>query len=137
MSAKAGDVTSKYDQDGVEVNPLQSVDIGTHWCYVDYKHLVHLLGENHELLKASQILVIAILLFGMAFILILNLLDIIVVVDSWSLSCVCLQSVDWTSFGFPERTGVQSTFWFGSDGACTPCHYDTYGCNLVLQVYNT
>ncbi|XP_035683540.1 HSPB1-associated protein 1-like [Branchiostoma floridae] len=46
-----------------------------------------------------------------------------------------LQGVRWEDFGFPGRTGTESTIWVGSAGAHTPCHYDTYGCNLVLQVY--
>ena len=43
--------------------------------------------------------------------------------------------VDWSAFGFNERDGAQSTFWLGSQGAYTVCHYDTYGCNLVAQIY--
>ncbi|XP_066295391.1 HSPB1-associated protein 1-like isoform X2 [Branchiostoma lanceolatum] len=46
-----------------------------------------------------------------------------------------LEAVRWDDFGFPGRTGVESTIWVGSAGAHTPCHYDSYGCNLVLQVY--
>ncbi|GLH01610.1 Uncharacterized protein GBIM_07712 [Gryllus bimaculatus] len=46
-----------------------------------------------------------------------------------------LQAVCWEDFGFPEQRGEQSTVWIGSDGAHTPCHFDTYGCNLVAQVY--
>ncbi|XP_069838560.1 HSPB1-associated protein 1 isoform X2 [Dendropsophus ebraccatus] len=45
-----------------------------------------------------------------------------------------LQEVSWTDFGFPGRDGRDSTLWVGSGGANTPCHIDTYGCNLVLQV---
>ena len=41
----------------------------------------------------------------------------------------------WKHFGFPERGGSDSTIWIGNDGAHTPCHLDTYGCNLVAQVY--
>ena len=37
------------------------------------------------------------------------------------------KSVDWSCFGFPERSGEAST----------PCHVDTYGCNLVAQIYGT
>lgn len=40
----------------------------------------------------------------------------------------------WSDFGFPGRNGQESTLWIGSLGAHTPCHLDTYGCNLVLQV---
>ncbi|XP_020841608.1 HSPB1-associated protein 1 isoform X3 [Phascolarctos cinereus] len=45
-----------------------------------------------------------------------------------------LQNVVWSDFGFPGRNGRESTLWIGSLGANTPCHLDSYGCNLVLQV---
>ncbi|XP_069588722.1 HSPB1-associated protein 1 isoform X1 [Ranitomeya imitator] len=45
-----------------------------------------------------------------------------------------LQEVSWADFGFPGRDGRDSTLWIGSRGANTPCHIDSYGCNLVLQV---
>jgi len=45
-----------------------------------------------------------------------------------------LPMVDWSPFGYPGRNGNESTFWMGTAGAHTPCHYDTYGCNLVAQV---
>ncbi|KAM5153008.1 HSPB1-associated protein 1 [Mantella aurantiaca] len=45
-----------------------------------------------------------------------------------------LQDVMWEDFGFPGRGGQESTLWVGSRGANTPCHIDSYGCNLVLQV---
>ncbi|XP_032486666.1 HSPB1-associated protein 1 isoform X1 [Phocoena sinus] len=44
------------------------------------------------------------------------------------------QDVMWSDFGFPGRNGQESTLWIGSMGAHTPCHLDTYGCNLVFQV---
>ncbi|XP_061465093.1 HSPB1-associated protein 1 isoform X2 [Rhineura floridana] len=44
------------------------------------------------------------------------------------------QDMRWSDFGFPERNGRESTLWIGSAGANTPCHLDSYGCNLVLQV---
>ncbi|XP_015490160.1 HSPB1-associated protein 1 [Parus major] len=44
------------------------------------------------------------------------------------------QDVRWSDFGFPGRSGRESTLWIGSEGANTPCHLDSYGCNLVLQV---
>ena len=47
------------------------------------------------------------------------------------------QSVDWTCCGFPGRSGDNSTIWIGSAEASTPCHVDTYGCNLVAQIYGT
>ena len=47
------------------------------------------------------------------------------------------QAVNWSCFGFPERSGDESTIWIGSAEASTPCHIDTYGCNLVAQIYGT
>uniref|UniRef100_A0A2K6SAB7 HSPB1-associated protein 1 n=1 Tax=Saimiri boliviensis boliviensis TaxID=39432 RepID=A0A2K6SAB7_SAIBB len=44
------------------------------------------------------------------------------------------QDVKWSDFGFPGRNGQESTLWIGSFGAHTPCHLDSYGCNLVFQV---
>ncbi|XP_007942119.1 HSPB1-associated protein 1 [Orycteropus afer afer] len=44
------------------------------------------------------------------------------------------QDVIWSDFGFPGRNGRESTLWIGSLGAHTPCHLDSYGCNLVFQV---
>ncbi|XP_074220827.1 HSPB1-associated protein 1 isoform X2 [Camelus bactrianus] len=44
------------------------------------------------------------------------------------------QDVIWSDFGFPGRNGWESTLWIGSMGAHTPCHLDSYGCNLVFQV---
>ncbi|XP_040606790.1 HSPB1-associated protein 1 isoform X2 [Mesocricetus auratus] len=44
------------------------------------------------------------------------------------------QEVMWADFGFPGRNGQESTLWIGSLGAHTPCHLDSYGCNLVFQV---
>ncbi|XP_071039560.1 HSPB1-associated protein 1 isoform X2 [Parasteatoda tepidariorum] len=46
-----------------------------------------------------------------------------------------LQDMNWGQFGFPEITGKDSTFWLGSTGANTPCHVDSYGCNLIAQVF--
>jgi len=45
-----------------------------------------------------------------------------------------LNKVDWSPAGFAGRDGGQSTFWLGTTGAHTPCHFDTYGYNLVGQV---
>ncbi|XP_042301016.1 HSPB1-associated protein 1 [Sceloporus undulatus] len=44
------------------------------------------------------------------------------------------QDIVWSDFGFEGRNGRESTLWIGSRGANTPCHLDSYGCNLVLQV---
>ncbi|XP_030066024.1 HSPB1-associated protein 1 [Microcaecilia unicolor] len=45
-----------------------------------------------------------------------------------------LQDVMWSDFGFPGRNGRESTLWIGTREANTPCHMDSYGCNLVMQV---
>jgi hypothetical protein len=41
----------------------------------------------------------------------------------------------WSKCGFPERNSDHSTLWIGSAGSYTPCHFDTYSCNLVCQVF--
>ena len=46
-----------------------------------------------------------------------------------------LSAIDWSLFGFEGVGGADSTLWVGSEEAHTPCHYDTYGCNLVAQVW--
>uniref|UniRef100_A0A1B6DNQ4 Cupin-like domain-containing protein n=1 Tax=Clastoptera arizonana TaxID=38151 RepID=A0A1B6DNQ4_9HEMI len=46
-----------------------------------------------------------------------------------------LQGISWTDLGFEGKGGKDSTIWIGSEGANTPCHMDTYGCNIVAQVY--
>uniref|UniRef100_A0A182QT04 JmjC domain-containing protein n=1 Tax=Anopheles farauti TaxID=69004 RepID=A0A182QT04_9DIPT len=46
----------------------------------------------------------------------------------------CRRGINFAAFGFPE-IDEDITFWIGSAGAHTPCHYDTYGCNIVVQVY--
>lgn len=43
--------------------------------------------------------------------------------------------ITWENLGFPERNVEDSTFWLGSKGAHTPMHIDTYGCNIVAQIY--
>ena len=43
--------------------------------------------------------------------------------------------IDWSEFGFDKRNAKDSTLWIGTQGAYTPCHFDTYGYNLVAQIY--
>ena len=50
------------------------------------------------------------------------------------LKCSLRDALHWGALGFPERGVENSTLWIGSPGANTPCHIDTYGCNLVAQV---
>lgn len=45
------------------------------------------------------------------------------------------KDISWKDFGYPEKTAKDSTLWIGTKGAHTPCHIDTYGCNLVAQLY--
>ncbi|KAM3607520.1 uncharacterized protein V6R79_009149 [Siganus canaliculatus] len=44
------------------------------------------------------------------------------------------EEVRWSQFGFEGRNGRESTLWIGTEGANTPCHLDSYGYNLVLQI---
>lgn len=46
-----------------------------------------------------------------------------------------LAAIDWAEFGFEGRGGEASTMWLGCEGSFTPCHFDTYGCNLVAQLW--
>lgn len=48
----------------------------------------------------------------------------------------CLQGIDFKRFGFADHQNDYS-FWLGSKYANTPCHYDTYGINIVVQVYGS
>lgn len=46
----------------------------------------------------------------------------------------CVQGIDFNPFGFAEHQNDFS-LWLGSQNANTPCHYDTYGVNIVVQIY--
>ena len=42
---------------------------------------------------------------------------------------------DWSCLGLGnDRKSDKTTLWFGTSGAYTPGHYDTYGCNVVAQL---
>lgn len=43
------------------------------------------------------------------------------------------KSISFAKLGFEHTDDI--LFWLGSKGANTPCHYDTYGFNIVVQVY--
>jgi HSPB1-associated protein 1 len=45
--------------------------------------------------------------------------------------------IDWSAFGFLNRNANDSTLWLGTKDAYTPCHFDTYGYNLIFQAYGT
>lgn len=42
--------------------------------------------------------------------------------------------IDFSRLGFSEATN-ECNYWLCSAQTNTPCHYDTYGCNVVVQVY--
>jgi len=48
-----------------------------------------------------------------------------------------LKLFSWAKLGLSERDGSDSTFWAGTRGSHTPCHQDSYGCNLVCQISGT
>lgn len=43
------------------------------------------------------------------------------------------KSISFAKFGFENAEDI--IFWLGSKGANTPCHYDTYGFNIVVQIF--
>lgn len=45
------------------------------------------------------------------------------------------ESISFEKLGFAKSITEDILFWLGSTGANTPCHYDTYGFNIVVQVY--
>lgn len=47
----------------------------------------------------------------------------------------CTRGIGLDRLGLERNATEDFTFWLGSRGAHTPCHYDTYGCNVVVQVY--
>lgn len=44
-------------------------------------------------------------------------------------------SIDFTALGFNDAQDI--LFWLGTRGANTPCHYDTYGFNIVVQIFGS
>ena len=48
-----------------------------------------------------------------------------------------ISSINWSKLDFGSnlgKDGKDTTFWLGCNGASTPCHYDSYGYNLVAQI---
>ncbi|XP_025084642.1 HSPB1-associated protein 1 homolog isoform X3 [Pomacea canaliculata] len=45
-----------------------------------------------------------------------------------------LDEVCWSTLGLCGLDGHNSTMWIGSTEASTPCHFDSYGFNLVAQI---
>jgi len=48
-----------------------------------------------------------------------------------------LKLFSWAKLGLSKRDGSDSTLWAGTRGSHTPCHQDSYGCNLVCQMSGT
>lgn len=47
---------------------------------------------------------------------------------------VLKEGIDFSRLGFSDTTN-ECNYWLCSTQTNTPCHYDTYGCNIVVQVY--
>ncbi|KAG6465479.1 HSPB1-associated protein 1 [Manduca sexta] len=45
------------------------------------------------------------------------------------------KDISWKQFGYPGKGATDTTLWVGSKGAHTPAHQDTYGVNIVAQLY--
>ncbi|CAG9789210.1 unnamed protein product [Diatraea saccharalis] len=45
------------------------------------------------------------------------------------------KEVSWKDFGYSNKGASDTTLWVGNKGAHTPAHQDTYGFNIVSQVY--
>lgn len=45
----------------------------------------------------------------------------------------CSKGIEFSDLGFDNIEDL--TFWLGSKGAHTTCHYDTYGSNIVVQIF--
>nr|CAB3254555.1 HSPB1-associated protein 1 [Phallusia mammillata] len=43
--------------------------------------------------------------------------------------------IDWTLLGFDPDEGLDAAIWVGTKSSHTACHYDSYGFNLVYQVF--
>lgn len=52
-------------------------------------------------------------------------------ISSWPIEL--RESITFKQLGFDNAEDI--LFWLGSSGANTPCHYDTYGFNIVVQVF--
>lgn len=54
-------------------------------------------------------------------------------IDTWPVEL--RDSIDFTQLGFDDAQDI--LFWLGTRGANTPCHYDTYGFNIVVQIFGS
>ena len=98
-------------------NPLLLYDRNEYFCYADYKYLFELDADSNCL---SKLEILNLNLYRSTF--------------SWSL-CFLANDFDWSVFGLDKSKNEETTFWLGSTGAYTVCHYDTYGWNIVAQLY--
>ncbi|KAG9348769.1 hypothetical protein JZ751_029086 [Albula glossodonta] len=107
-------------------SPFRDSPLSEHWAYADYKYIAMLFEDKASMFEIAP--------------------------RWWVSPAVCGQRevLDWQprvigslsgrprskghDFGYPGRNGRESTLWIGTAGASTPCHQDSYGCNLVLQV---
>ncbi|CAB3248931.1 unnamed protein product [Arctia plantaginis] len=45
------------------------------------------------------------------------------------------KDISWKQFGYSDKGAADATLWVGSSGAHTPAHQDTYGVNIVTQLF--
>lgn len=83
------------------------------WLYFDYKYLKDWLLNISELRQVTLP---------------------IIFLEKYN-KCINFKHISWKEFGLTEYTAENSTIWIGNKGAHTPCHVDTYGCNLIAQIY--
>eukprot|EP00052_Salpingoeca_macrocollata_P001804 m.27680 g.27680 ORF g.27680 m.27680 type:complete len:414 (+) comp11696_c0_seq1:78-1319(+) len=96
-------------------HPLSDFDVRQHWAYLSYKRVAELFPSAVETPAAGDDA------------------DAAVTPDEPP-ARVYRRDIDWSMFGVGQ-CGADSNFWFGSGGAHTQCHYDSYGTNLVAQIY--
>ncbi|KAL1122795.1 hypothetical protein AAG570_003121, partial [Ranatra chinensis] len=56
-------------------------------------------------------------------------------VSEWFNNADALNDLSWEFMGLSGKTGKDSTIWIGSKRSHTSCHMDTYGYNVVAQLY--
>eukprot|EP00912_Choanoflagellata_sp_UC4_P002046 UC4_evm2s1308 len=88
---------------------LGSIKPATHWGYANYKYVRQLFwGKKSPTTTSSA---------------------------SAAMLDQFLSTIDWSIAGLDRQKGHRTTLWLGSQGACTQCHQDTYGQNLVAQLH--
>ena len=103
-------------------DPFEGYDIDECWAYADYKYMIELarLSATQQVTANTKKL---------------HLIDECFLFE-YMLFCIC-KCIDWSAFGFEMRNASDSTLWLATRGAYTPCHYDSYGYNLVAQIFGT